>query len=361
MTAAPASVADLGGVPERLPFTVAFDERDEVEVLARWRRILRSNQWSHGDQLTEFEALWTIWNELESVAFDNWSGAALAVLDFLQVSGRTVLCPSNTFLATPRVAKKAGAQLVFYDCNREDLCGSFDDFVRKAELHRPAAAFLVHIGGHLAFDVRRIADYCRDHGIALIEDCAHAAGAEWDGKKPGSFGVAGLYSLHATKTITAGEGGVAVTADPALAKHLRSYRDYGRGSAYRVQGLNHRLDEFRAALGCAQIQRLPEIVRWKQSYARDVLDPAFPNRIRMPDGMLSGFYKYIVFDPIEGSTGKVYELPCHRIFKTGENLPNTDWVANHHWCVPIYYPRRQGAAELRPLAAVNPHGRETET
>ena len=53
--------------------------------------------------------------------------------------------------------------------------------------------------------------------------------------------------------------------------------------------------------------------------------------------MTSGLYKYIVFDPIERSTGKVYDEPCHRIMNTGDELPNTDWVAANHWCVPLYY------------------------
>ena len=55
--------------------------------------------------------------------------------------------------------------------------------------------------------------------------------------------------------------------------------------------------------------------------------------------MQSGYYKYIVFEPIEISTGKVYELPCHRLLRDEAELPNTDWVARNHWCVPIYYPR----------------------
>ncbi len=57
----------------------------------------------------------------------------------------------------------------------------------------------------------------------------------------------------------------------------------------------------------------------------------------MPAGMISGYYKYIVFDPIEKSTGKVYDEPCHRILKHNVELPNTDWAAKNHWCVPIYY------------------------
>ena len=65
--------------------------------------------------------------------------------------------------------------------------------------------------------------------------------------------------------------------------------------------------------------------------------------MQLPDGMVSGFYKYIVFDPIERSTGKVYDQPCHRIMGHQDDLPNTDWVAENHWCVPLYYRPRLGA------------------
>ena len=57
--------------------------------------------------------------------------------------------------------------------------------------------------------------------------------------------------------------------------------------------------------------------------------------------MTSGLYKYIVFEEIERSSGRVYEQPCHRIMGRGGDLPNTDWVAQNHWCVPLYY-RPQG-------------------
>ena len=53
--------------------------------------------------------------------------------------------------------------------------------------------------------------------------------------------------------------------------------------------------------------------------------------------MRSGYYKYIVFEEINNSTGKVYNEPCHRTLGININLPNTDWIANNHWCVPIYY------------------------
>lgn len=320
-------------------FTVAFDPRDEAELWRRWRSILRSQRWSGGQQLEEFEQVWSQSVARSAVGFDNWSGGALAILDFIGVGGEDVLCPSNTFLATPRATTLSGGRVVFYDCNKEDLCGSYASFVRMAEQCRPRAAWIVHIGGHIAFDIQEIADYCRANRIWLIEDCAHAHGAVWNGKRAGTWGDAGVYSFYATKTITTGEGGMVVTDNEDLLRHLRSYRDYGRGSGYSVISLNHRMSEFTAALGVVQTQRLADIIAWKQHYARYVLDPLYGNRVRLPSGMQSGYYKYIVFDAIERSTGKVYELPCHRLLRHETELPNTDWVAKNHWCVPIYYPR----------------------
>jgi perosamine synthetase len=62
--------------------------------------------------------------------------------------------------------------------------------------------------------------------------------------------------------------------------------------------------------------------------------------------MISGLYKYVVFDPIERSTGKVYDTPCHRITGGSLDLPNTDWVSQNHWCVPLYYRPDEVTANL---------------
>jgi dTDP-4-amino-4,6-dideoxygalactose transaminase len=101
--------------------------------------------------------------------------------------------------------------------------------------------------------------------------------------------------------------------------------------------LNYRLSEFTAALGIVGVERLDEITEWKNTVARDQLDERHTNRVRLPDGMVSGHYKYVVFEPVERSTGKVYDEPCHRLFGDPVDLPNSDWVAENHWCVPLYY------------------------
>jgi dTDP-4-amino-4,6-dideoxygalactose transaminase len=278
------------------------------------------------------------------VATSSWSGGALAALRFAEVQGETVLCPSNTFMATPLAIINAGAQVQFVDCNREDLCMSFEDFERKAEQYKPKAVFLVHIGGHIAFDAEKIAAYCEDHGIFLLEDCAHAHGASWNGRKAGTYGDAGVFSLYATKTVSTGEGGVLVSRRPEILEYARNFRNYGKPT-YEVQGLNFRMSEFTAALGLIQIERLPEIVEWKNRTAAEFLDPQFAgSRLKLPDGMISGFYKYIVFDWLEKSTGRVYDEPCHRILGHQVDLPNTDWVAKNHSCPPLYYRPLDGDA-----------------
>lgn len=329
--------AVAAAAPDHTAFAIGFDQRDRARYHALVDRIFDSNRWSEGALRDELEQAWSTWNAQAAVATANWTGGALAALEFAGVRGETVLCPSNTFMATPLAVLEAGGRVEFVDCNREDLCMSFADFEAKAQQHRPKAVFLVHIGGHIAFDVERIAAYCREHGIFLLEDCAHAHGAAWDDRRPGTWGDAGVYSLYATKTISAGEGGILTSRHPELLEYARKFRNYGKPD-YDIRGLNFRMSEFAAALGLVQIERLEEIVAWKNRVARSLLDPAHERtRLELPEGMVSGLYKYIVFESLERSTGRVYDEPCHRIMGDAAELPNTDWVAGNHSCAPIYY------------------------
>jgi dTDP-4-amino-4,6-dideoxygalactose transaminase len=298
-------------------------------------KIVASNKWTEGYYTELFENKWSEYNNLPSAAFSSWAGAALAVMDFYKLRGKTVLCPSNTFMATPLAIEHAGAAVEFVDCNRFDLCMIFDDMKNKAEKHKPAAIWLVHIGGHIAFETEKIAEYCKKNGIILLEDCAHSHGASWNGVKTGNWGDAGVYSFFATKTITTGEGGMLVSKHKEVIEYSKQFRNYGKFD-YKVHGLNYRINEFTAAIGAIQTGRLKDIVDFKNNYAAR-LDTNYPNRVKMPDGMISGYYKYIVFDPIEKSTGKVYDEQCHRILCHNVDLPNSDWVSRNHWCVPIYY------------------------
>jgi perosamine synthetase len=317
-------------------FTIGFDPRDRVRLHELWDEVIDSQRWAEGPMTDRFEQAWADEHRLGAVATASWTGGALAALTHAGVAGRNVVVPSNTFMATPLAVLAAGGRPVFADCRRDDLCLSFAEVERLVEQHDARAVFLVHIGGHIAFDVERIAAFCRDRGVILIEDCAHAHGATWNGRRAGSWGDAGIYSLYATKTISTGEGGVLVSRDPELLAFARAFRNYGK-PGHEVHGLNFRMSEFTAALGLVQTEALGRIVARKNAIARQELDPVHPSRLELPDGMVSGLYKYIVFDPIERSTGRVYDQPCHRILGSGDDLPETDWVAANHWCVPLYY------------------------
>lgn len=319
-----------------MKFTIGFEKEDLKTLHQYWDEIIVSQQWSEGKFTKLFEEKWAKYNNAESVVFSSWGGAALAALEFFNIKGKTVLCPSNTFMATPLSIVKAGGKVEFVDCSKDDLCLDFDDLKTKIQQYKPAAVWVVHIGGHITFRINEIAELCHKNNIPLLEDCAHAHGAQWNGKKAGQWGGAGIYSFYATKTISTGEGGILVTKNKDLAEFSRKYRNYGKFE-YKVEGLNYRMNEFTAAIGCVQTDRLDEIINWKNEFAKKHLDLKYPKRMKFPQGMISGYYKYIVFDSIEKSTGKVYDQPCHKIMGKPYSLPNTEWAAVNHWCVPLYY------------------------
>jgi dTDP-4-amino-4,6-dideoxygalactose transaminase len=319
-----------------MKFKIGFEKEDKKTLYKFWDEIIDSQRWSEGPFTEKFEEKWSKYNSLPSTTFSSWGGAALAALEFFNITDKTVLCPSNTFMATPLAAIKLGNNVEFVDCNKNDLCLSFSDLRKKIDLYKPAAVWIVHIGGHIAFEIDQIAKLCKDKGIILLEDCAHAHGASWNGMRPGSWGDVGIYSFYATKTISVGEGGILVSKHKDLIEFSKKYRNYGKFD-YQVEGLNYRMNEFSAAIGCVQTERLDDIVAWKNEYADKQLNQKYTNRLILPDNMISGLYKYIVFDEIEYSTGKVYEEQCHKTLSKSYKLSNSEWISKNHWCVPIYY------------------------
>ena len=234
--------------------------------------------------------------------------------------------------------------MIFADCNRDDLCLSLEDLKKKVT-DNTKAVIVVHIGGHIAFQIEEIAAFCKSKDIELVEDCAHVHGGWWNGKTGGHYGLAGAYSFYATKTMPLGDGGMVVSKDENLLKWLEMFRNYGKevrdGHVYYKlnNGFNMRMSEFVAALGIVQMERLPKILSWKRELAAKY-DSIFENRIRFPEGMESGYYKYIVFDTdIKEETGQVFGPgdSGHIIAKENVSLPNTEWVTHHHKCVPIYF------------------------
>ena len=165
-------------VPDFTRFAIGFDHRDRARLHALIDEVLDSDRWSEASMNERFEAAWEQWNEAPAVAMSQLGRRRARGAALRRGPGRDRAVPVEHVHGDAAGGDLRRAREVqFVDCNREDLCMSFADFEQKAERHRPRAAFLVHIGGHIAFDSERIAEYCRERGIFLIEDCAHAHGA----------------------------------------------------------------------------------------------------------------------------------------------------------------------------------------
>lgn len=317
----------------KIPFEAPYRQR-YFDLLAE---VFDSNFLSEGEMVKRFENHFSgfIGGGVETAAVANGGLGLLALLECANVSGGEVVVPSNTFMATPLAARRAGARVVFADCNREDLCLSLAD-LKKRITPRTKAVMIVHIGGHLAFEIEEIAAYLAEREIPLIEDCAHAHGGALAGRSAGTFGLGGAYSFYATKTMPLGEGGAIVTRDGRVAEFVKKWRNYGKFD-YQIKGFNARLNEVTAALGIVQLERMPRILEWKRNLA-EKYDRVFQNRVKLPRDMISGYYKYIVFDTgLTEETGQVFGEPCHEISGDDVCLPNTEWVKAHHACPPMYY------------------------
>lgn len=324
---------------------IPFEPHDRERFYHLLDEVFDSNFWSEGPMLKRFERAFEEYVKVPARAVSNGGTGLLAILEYIGVAGADVIVPANTFWATPQAAKKAGANVIYADCNREDLCLSLTDLRRKVTA-KTKAVIVVHIGGHIAFEIEEIARFCEDRGIFLVEDCAHVHGAWWHGKTGGHYGFAGSYSFYATKTMPTGDGGMVVSRDRDFLNWFEKYRNYGKevvnGTVtYPIaDGFNYRINEFTAALGIVQLERLPEILAWKRELAAKY-DQIFNNRVRFPEGMISGYYKYIVFGypELKERTGQVFgpgDLgPA--IEGCEADIPNSRWVTENHQCAPIYH------------------------
>ena len=178
--------------------------------------------------------------------------------------GDEVIVPPISFVASATAIARVGAVPVFADVDAQTI-NLNPAPATEAITDRTRAIVLVHFAG-LPADLDAFVALCRERRLALIEDCAHAPGAVWQGRPVGSFGAFGSFSFQASKNLTAGEGGMLVTSDPGLAEVARSISNQGRrtGGAWyehvRV-GTNARLTGFQAALLLSQLDRLPAQMR----------------------------------------------------------------------------------------------------
>ncbi|GAC1632054.1 MAG: 3-amino-5-hydroxybenzoate synthase [Candidatus Acidiferrum sp.] len=211
------------------------------------------------------------------IAVTNGTAALEVVMLALGVGqGDEVIVPNFTFVATASAVLAAGAMPVMVDVLPETHCIN-PALAEAAITPRTKAIVAVHIGGHPA-DLDALGAIAAKHGLALIEDCAHAHGSEWKGRRVGSIAKAGTFSFQMGKLLTAGEGGIVLTCDDAFERQARSVHDCGRMPgqwfySHYIHGSNYRLSEWQGAMLSAQLKRLDvqTVLRHKNARLLDKL------------------------------------------------------------------------------------------
>jgi perosamine synthetase len=223
---------------------------------------------SLGQFIDEFEAGFARFCETRfAVSVANGTVALQLALKAAGISpGDEVLVPDLSFIATANAVLHAGATPVFADVDPENLCLNPDDLEHRLT-PRTKAVIAVDLYGHPA-DMPGICDFADRHGLCVIEDAAESHGASIAGRRVGSFGQCGCFSFYGNKVLTTGEGGMVTTDDPAFYERCRSLRDHAMSPTKRYwhlePGFNFRMTNLQAALGCAQLARLPELLAKRQ-------------------------------------------------------------------------------------------------
>ncbi len=221
----------------------------------------------------------------DAVALNSCTAALHLALRALDIGpGDEVIVPSLTFVATVNAVRYVGATPVFADVAGLDDLGLDPADVRRQITPRTKAVVVMHYGG-FAVDMGAIGALAGEHGLAVVEDAAHAPAAAWNGRPLGTIGDAGCFSFFANKNITCAEGGMLVSRDPEVAARARLLRAHGmttmsferakgHATAYDVLelGYNYRLDDIRGALMLAQLDRLAEDIRRRSAVRRSYED-----------------------------------------------------------------------------------------
>lgn len=262
----------------------AEPETLRIAELTAMERVLRSGWYVLGNELQAFEQVWAKrCGVAHAVGVGNGMDAIEIGLRALNIgSGDEVITTPMTAFATVLAIIRAGAVPVLADVDPDT--GLLDPIsVERCIGLKTKAILLVHLYGQ----VRAMEDWtalCRQYGIALLEDCAQAHLAQWNGKMAGNFGSFGAHSFYPTKNLGAlGDGGALVCNDTELAQSAATLRNYGQSVRYHhpTLGLNSRLDELQAALLLTRLEWL-EVFTERRSQIASTYHAGIVNKAVQP-------------------------------------------------------------------------------
>lgn len=358
-------------MPDMIPAAHPIIGEAEVEAVAT---VLRSGMLTQGAEVAAFEKEFAaaLVGQGECIAVN--SGTSALHLGLLAAGigpGDEVIVPSFTFAATANAVAMTGATPVFADIDPATFC--MDPASAQAVItHRTSAIMPVHLYGHPA-DMNALEALAATHGLLLIEDAAQAHGASLNGRRAGSFGAFGAFSLYPTKNMTSGEGGMVSTCDADIARRVRLLRNQGMRTRYENEliGLNNRMTDIHAAIGRVQLHNIDAWTRRRQENAafltenlRGVITPT------IAPGAAHVFHQYTIRcagdrdrfveelrDVWRIGSGVYYPIPLHRLlplqrFASSADLAQTDRAAGEVVSLPVH-PALTMADLERIVTAVN--------
>ncbi|MFA8435568.1 MAG: DegT/DnrJ/EryC1/StrS family aminotransferase [Marinifilaceae bacterium] len=262
-----------------------FNNREKELIL----EVLESRKWwrMNGDKVVNFEKKFAECHGAEyCLAVTNGTHALELSLASLEIGkGDEVIVPAITFISTATAPIYNGATPVPVDCDPQTFCINADA-IEAAITPKTKAIIPVHMAGHPC-DMDKICEIAKKHKLKIIEDAAHAHGAEWRNKRIGTFGEFAIFSFQNGKIMTSGEGGAIITNSKELYEKAFLIHTVGRPKFDKVYehielGSNYRMNEFQAAILLAQLERLEEQNRIREKNAK-TLD----NLLKNIDGITS--------------------------------------------------------------------------
>lgn len=299
-------------------------------MLGAARRVLESGWYVLGNEVVTFEKQWAAaCGVSHAVGVGNGMDAIEIALRSLDVGpGDEVITTPMTAFATVLAILRAGATPVLADIDPETALLSIDSATRCVS-PRTKALLLVHLYGQVR-NLKAWSDFCTKHEIKLVEDCAQAHLATWQGKVAGSFGTAGAYSFYPTKNLGApGDAGMLVTNDAPLAQRAGRLRNYGQSVRYHHPelGMNSRLDEIHAAMLAERMKWLLEFTERRRQIAN-----AYQDGIKNPKVRL-------LASPEEPSAHvfHLYVVTCEQREELQAHLEQNQVQSHIHYPIPIHH------------------------
>ena len=256
---------------KKIPFSCPNIGEKEIQAV---KEVLKSGWLTYGEKNKIFEEEFARYIGVKyAVSLNSCTSALFLALKINQIKGE-VIVPSFTFVASVNAIVNAGAIPVFADVDYE-TCTLDPESVRSVLSPRTEGIMVVHYGGQ-AGPIKELQEICKKHKLLLIEDSAEAIGAEYFGKKTGSFGI-GCFSFFPTKNITTGEGGMLTTNDRKIAEKASLFAAHGikknkksHKIGYRsavLPGYNFRMSNILAAIGIIQLRKIEKLNKKRRSLA----------------------------------------------------------------------------------------------